>query len=76
MAFEILSRSQLVALILLWKAPETICKLQLPIFSTGGSWSLYWFATGLFDTAQLAVGLSMDNWVKFSTGRELMFSTR
>ena len=76
MASKILPRSQLIALIPLWKAPETIRKLQLPISSTGGSWSLFRFSTRLFNTAQLTVGVSMYNWLKFSTGREFMFWTR
>ena len=40
----------------LWKAPETIYKLHLPISSTGGSWSVFRFSARLFTTAQLAVG--------------------
>ena len=74
MTFKILSRSQFI--ILLWKAQEPICKLKLPISSTGESWTLFWFSSRLFNTAQLAMGPSMDNWIKFSTGRALMVWTR
>ena len=63
MAFKILSRSQLVALIPFWKAPETISKLQPAISSTAGSWSLFRSLTRLFNTAQLALCPFMDNWI-------------